>query len=1720
MLAFTARGRDDDPSATRHTGRSALVAATAPTSLAALVGVLREGTGAADAQVWLVVPDGLAAQDGTARVATVTDLLLRPDVDHALPVLDDGELRAVLSVGKPGRPVTAADRALIEEIGAGARLLLRVVARGAELRARVARADELAHETEASRRRLGRARELERHRLVAELGGATTERLAGFRAAVDAAAESVDEGLDEPADDPAREEAAEFARHHLTTARERLEELLDRFRVIARGVHPAVLRDQGPRAALEEVVADLPRSVHLTGRLAQRLPVGGRVGAVLRRRGGAGPARDPGGGGAAGAGPRAGRRPRRGPRDRRGRRPRRHPRGPRRRRRPARRPRRVPRAHRRRRRAHGPAGPAAHAAAPPRRGRARRMSTERARVAAFWVVFVAVTALTLVWLTVGALVTTPLNEPPGQAVVDYLASAVNLVVAVVLLRFGGRSWSGRLLALAMVGSAGAFNLQAHAATMAVLETTGIQIGEAHQILLHGVAGAAFAGALLLVPVEIAGIPMRRRVVPVVAGLVLFAAGVGTALLPHTVSCVVFFGFLVPLLGVGANAPAVRRAPTPEARARARLMTSVLVAAVGAATVLAVLTVVLVLLGRPGLTLDDPTARHSALGGEPTALLFWFARLTAAVIALAVLAARRARPAERWLRGGLAALVVVVTLGGLAVLLAAITETLLGPSAAGSAVTGWVVAAVVVAALWQPVAARSERLAERLLYGTRATPAGVLAEVSELTRRTAADPSGLDRVPEAVGRALGARAVRLTTHREGMSDRTSRWRTPGSGVGEPDASFPVRHEGQEIGALAVDAEALAGGDERRRLVAEVADGLGGVLAAHRLEIELERQLRAAVGHAEQIAASRRRLVSEMDSERRGIERNLHDGAQHHLVSLRLTLGLVEHLASAGRLEGARERLTLLLEQLDTAETVLADTASGVSSATLRRLGPVETLRADLAEAEPPVVVDGEGVGRHDEAVEAAVYFCTLEAVNNARKHAGGAAISVRLREADGVLRAVVRDEGPGFTPGSAGPGRGMRNLATRLSTVKGRVDVESVARRRDDGPGGGAAAGRGAGAGPGPPPVEVPAAPAPAPAAVPERAAVVARRAAVVPELGPPRRGPDPAGPRPAPPPLLPPSGSPLYDAAVDLLRAVLARTPDRHAAARPLAALLARHGAPWRVGVAAPDRADAAAVAEALAAVHPRTGTVVDLSARAAAGPLAPDDVVDELVLLTRDDAGSWVPGWLAERPTVDVRIVPPDERAADHTDPDGAGPADRTVRVALPGRRGARDRPRARRRGPRARLPPPRGALPGARGARRDRGGRAGRPRGLGPAGPLRRRAGADRRRPGARRGGARGGAAHRADGAAGGAPRRRRPPARRVRHVPDGPAGPARRRRPRLGRRRGPRGARPLAAPRRAPPRGPGRAGGGGGARRRLRGPGQRARTRSSTLTTSPEVISRPRTACCCSASSWAGSPPWSRAITSCTAASRRCQSSGADAVEAASHSSRTSKPVAARSACRASSVGKLLLESSSEGSRRATSTSRPRRPPGRSTRCSSASRARFSSVVSRTPRHQAASTESSASGRCSLQAATAGRPKRRSDAAAACGIGSASTTGPLQRSAYSRISHAVGPPSPEPASRKRSSPDSSRPSASQARSAGLPEPRHAAGMAWSSPSSATAASVQAATVSNSASRAGSAPAARSSSMSAPCSSTRHLHPVPGDRIRTGPRPAPRRAGDPPPP
>ena len=243
-------------------------------ALPGLARVLGEGTAAERAVVWLVVGDVLVAEAAfppdqpSERVASLGALLARPGVDHAVPVLDGERLRAVLTIAKAGRPVTAGDRRLVRDVAVGAHLVLQGVARGAELAARVRRVDELAAETAASRRRLEVAREVERRRQVTELQGATADRLAAFRQSITDAAEALEDAEDEEAPD----DVTEMARHDVEEARERLTELIDRFRVIARGVHPAVLREQGPRSALEEVIAELPRPVHLSGRLAERLP--------------------------------------------------------------------------------------------------------------------------------------------------------------------------------------------------------------------------------------------------------------------------------------------------------------------------------------------------------------------------------------------------------------------------------------------------------------------------------------------------------------------------------------------------------------------------------------------------------------------------------------------------------------------------------------------------------------------------------------------------------------------------------------------------------------------------------------------------------------------------------------------------------------------------------------------------------------------------------------------------------------------------------------------------------------------------------------------------------------------------------------------------------------------------------------------------------------------------------------------------------------------------------------------------------------------------------------------------------------------------------------------------------------------------------------------------------------------------------------------------------
>ncbi|HZS19546.1 MAG TPA: hypothetical protein VFA63_01000 [Pseudonocardiaceae bacterium] len=260
--ARPATGADTSP-----TGAAGVALDSLEQALHDLARILAEGTRAEHATVWLAVADKLVSAatypivvGAGARTTTLAALLAQPDVDHAVPVLDGSMLRAALTVGKPGRPVTPADQRLMQDVAQGAGLLLRGAQLALELEDRVRRADGLAGQLQASRQRLAKARDVERQRLVSELTQVTTARLANLRG-----------DIAELQDLLSREEP-DIGRAQQTVAQARagLDELLDRFRVIARGVYPAVLRHQGPASALEEVATDLPRPVRLSGRLSQR----------------------------------------------------------------------------------------------------------------------------------------------------------------------------------------------------------------------------------------------------------------------------------------------------------------------------------------------------------------------------------------------------------------------------------------------------------------------------------------------------------------------------------------------------------------------------------------------------------------------------------------------------------------------------------------------------------------------------------------------------------------------------------------------------------------------------------------------------------------------------------------------------------------------------------------------------------------------------------------------------------------------------------------------------------------------------------------------------------------------------------------------------------------------------------------------------------------------------------------------------------------------------------------------------------------------------------------------------------------------------------------------------------------------------------------------------------------------------------------------------------
>jgi signal transduction histidine kinase len=214
------------------------------------------------------------------------------------------------------------------------------------------------------------------------------------------------------------------------------------------------------------------------------------------------------------------------------------------------------------------------------------------------------------------------------------------------------------------------------------------------------------------------------------------------------------------------------------------------------------------------------------------------------------------------------------------------------------------------------------------------------------------------------------------------------------------------------------------------------------AALRLEhSQLEADLKASVA---ELARSRKRLVQTADAERQRIERDLHDGAQQHLVGMRVKLELATDAIKSDREQGERMLAEIGLE-LDEALDELRSLAQGVYPPLLAEHGLAEALKSAARQCAVPVAVQTRGIGRYPADVEAAVYFCCREALQNMAKHAGQEANgTLRLWEEEARLRFEVGDSGVGFSSHGGPSGSGIVNMHDRLEAVGGKVTVSSHA----------------------------------------------------------------------------------------------------------------------------------------------------------------------------------------------------------------------------------------------------------------------------------------------------------------------------------------------------------------------------------------------------------------------------------------------------------------------------------------------------------------------------------------------------------------------------------------------------------------------------------------------------------------------------------------------------
>jgi signal transduction histidine kinase len=369
----------------------------------------------------------------------------------------------------------------------------------------------------------------------------------------------------------------------------------------------------------------------------------------------------------------------------------------------------------------------------------------------------------------------------------------------------------------------------------------------------------------------------------------------------------------------------------------------------------------------------------------------------------------------------------------------------------------VLATAIVALAFEPVQTRLERAAANLLTGGVQSPYEVLSRFSENVTGTYPTEELPSRMATLLGEGTGSSWAQVWLTVQGELTLAASWPADaptdhevpqllpdardGTGVGRRAVS--VRHAGALLAVLRLqERPGLPLTSVEERLFTGLAAQAGLVLRLAGLRAELAARHGELAARADELRLSRERLIETQDAERRRLERDIHDGAQQHLVALAVNLRLAETVAAR-----SPERAVKVLEAQSEAAREAIDTLTQLSRGIYPRLladeGMVPALRAALAISPIPVLVEAKDVPRLPTAIEAALYFCCMEAVQNAAKHSRASAVTVTLGVSDGSVRLTVADDGEGFDVSSAEPGAGLTNMHDRIDAAGGQLQMTST-----------------------------------------------------------------------------------------------------------------------------------------------------------------------------------------------------------------------------------------------------------------------------------------------------------------------------------------------------------------------------------------------------------------------------------------------------------------------------------------------------------------------------------------------------------------------------------------------------------------------------------------------------------------------------------------------------